>query len=132
HMGEELDGHEPTGGFEDVELSALCEAAYPFPTTEPALPRREIARRFRRHLEETCASAARRGAPMAGGKYPQLCALGETLRRECEEQLRVIHCDRPLAESIASLQSRSEGATGSLRSSAAEAERVQRWLWKSK
>ncbi len=42
HMGEMLTGYEPTGGFEAAELMRICESAYPFPSTEPALPQTTI------------------------------------------------------------------------------------------
>src|ERR1700694_5559510 len=57
HMGDELIGYEPTGGFEATGLAAVCEAAYPFPNTEPALPHDEVVARLRQHVTDVCASA---------------------------------------------------------------------------
>jgi hypothetical protein len=132
HMGDELTGYEPAGGFEAIGLAALCEAAYPFPDTEPALPHDEVVARLRQHVAHVCASAARQGKQMAGGKYPQLCGMGAALREACGDRLRVIHIDRALDESIASLRDRSRCATGWLRADDAQVDRVQRWLWEAK
>jgi hypothetical protein len=70
--------------------------------------------------------------PMAGGKYPHLCGMGAALREACGDRLRIIHSERPLDESIASLRDRSRHATGWLHVDDAQAERVQRWLWEAK
>ncbi|HST24592.1 MAG TPA: hypothetical protein VLJ76_01245 [Gaiellaceae bacterium] len=132
HMGERLTGYEPTGGFEAAELMAICESAYPFPRTEPALPQTEIFAEMRRYVAKVCTTAANRGSQLAGGKYPHLCAMGATLQYACGEQLRLVHIDRPLEESIASLKERSRKATGFLAAGDAEVEHVQRWLWHEK
>lgn len=132
HMGEMLTGYEPTGGFEAAELMAICESAYPFPSTEPALPQSEIVSRLTRYVAKVCTAAAARGSRLAGGKYPQLCAMAGALRYACREQLRVVHIDRPLEESIASLKERSRKETGFLAAGDADVEHVQRWLWHEK
>jgi hypothetical protein len=132
HMGDMLGGFEPTGGFEALDLAELCEDVYPFPQTEPRLPHDEVVRRLRRYVADASRSAASLGKQLAGGKYPHLCALGDVLREVCGARLRVIHIDRPLEESIASLQTRSRRATGWIAAKDADAERVQRWLWESK
>ena len=85
HMGEELTGYEPTGGFEAAELMAICESAYPFPSTEPTLPASEIVASLRRYETKVCAAAARHGRQLAGGKYPHLFAMGTALRDVCGE-----------------------------------------------
>jgi len=131
-MGERLTGYEPTGGFEAAELMAICESAYPFPSTEPALPEADIVTGLRRYVVNTCAAAARQGSQLAGGKYPHLCAMGGALREVCGGELRVVHIDRPLDESIASLKARSQRASGWLAAGDAEVEHVQRWLWNEK
>ena len=132
HMGERLTGYEPTGGFEAAELMAICESAYPFPSTKPARPQAEIAADLRRYVAKVCAAAAARGNRLAGGKYPHLCAMGDALRHACGGQLRVVHIDRPLVESIASLKGRSRKETGFLAAGDAEVEHLQRWLWQEK
>jgi len=132
HMGEMLTGYEPTGGFEAAELMGICEAAYPFPSTEPALPQTEIGAALRRYVTKACTTAAHRGSRLAGGKYPQLCAMGAALRHACGEQLRVVHIDRPLEDSIESLKERSRKETGFLAADDAQVEHLQRWLWHEK
>ena len=132
HMGEMLAGYEPTGGFEAVELMRLCESAYPFPSTEPAMPQAKIAAELRRYVAKACTTAARRGSRLAGGKYPQLCAMGAELQDACGGQLRIVHIERPLQESMASLKERSRKETDFLAASDAEVEQVQRWLWHEK
>ncbi len=132
HMGDMLTGYEPTGGFEAAELMGICESAYPFPSTKPALPRTEIVAKLTRYVTKVCTTAADRGSPLAGGKYPQLCAMGPELRFACGGQLRVVHIDRPLEESIASLKERSRKETGFLAAGDAAVEDVQRWLWHEK
>jgi hypothetical protein len=131
-MGEMLTGYEPTGGFEAVELMAICESAYPFPSTEPALPQNEIFAALRRYVTKVCTRAVHRGSQLAGGKYPQLCAMGAALQYACGGQLRLVHIDRPLEESIASLKERSRKETGFVAASDVEVEHVQRWLWHEK
>jgi hypothetical protein len=132
HMGEMLTGYEPTGGFEAAELMRICESAYPFPSTEAALPQTRIVAELSRYVAEVCTTAAGLGSRLAGGKYPQLCAMGAGLRYACGEQLRIVHIDRPLEESIASLKERSRGETGFLAAGDAEVEHLQRWLWHEK
>lgn len=132
HMGERLTGYEPTGGFEAAELMAICESAYPFPSTEPALSQAEIVVELTRYVAKVCTTAADRGSQLAGGKYPHLCAMGAALRYACRGQLRLVHIDRPLEESIASLKERSRKSTGWLAAGDAEVEHVQRWLWREK
>jgi hypothetical protein len=132
HMGDKLTGYEPTGGFEAVELMVLCESAYPFPSTEPAMPQGEIVAQLRRYVAHVRATAARQGKHMAGGKYPHLCAMGMALREVCGDRLRVIHSERPLDESIESLKDRSRSATGWMAADEQQVERVQRWLWEAK
>ena len=132
HMGEMLTGYEPTGGFEAAELIRLCEAAYPFPRTEPALPQTTIVAELRRYVTKVCTAAADRGSQLAGGKYPQLCAMGAALQHACGGQLRLVHIDRPLEESVASLRERSRKETGFLAAGDAEVEQLQRWLWHEK
>jgi hypothetical protein len=133
HMGDELGGHEPSGGFEARGLAAVCEAALPFPSTEPALGRDEIVRRLRVHVAHVCRSAARQGKAMAGGKYPHLCALGPELQDACGDQLRVVNIERSLDESIASLRARSRAAADRwLAIDDVQADHVQRWLLREK
>jgi len=58
--------------------------------------------------------------------------MGDELREICGDALRVIHINRPLDESIASLKKRSAKSNDWLRISDDQAEAVQRWLWERK
>jgi len=132
HMGNQLGGYEPRGGFEAIALAHLCERAYPFPSTELAVPREQLVRELRSFIDEKRREAFFKNT-IAGGKYPHLCAMGDELREVCgPRNLRVIHINRPLAESLASLKKRSAKESGWLRITDDQAEAVQRWLWERK
>lgn len=73
--------------------------------------------------------------PSRAEKYPHLCALGDQLQAICGKSLKVIHCVRPIEESIESLKQRSVAAKRThpgLVISDQQAEAVQRWLWEEK
>ncbi|MCG8419595.1 MAG: sulfotransferase [Proteobacteria bacterium] len=131
HMGTDLIGYESTGGFEDWGLARLCEDAYPFPTTKLRLSADMLLFELRAYVRMARDTARRKGT-IAGGKYPQLCAMGDLLHRTCGDQLKIIHIDRPKQESIASLKTRCQHATGSDKASDGEVTRVQEWLWQEK
>ena len=61
---------------------------------------------------------------IAGGKYPHLCAMGEDLIEMLGKDLREIHIDRPLEESIESMKRRSAKGNGWSGFSESEAETV--------
>lgn len=46
---------------------------------------------------------------IAAGKYPQMCRLGRQLLEICGEQLKMIVSERPITQSIESLQRRCPG-----------------------
>lgn len=128
NMGDKLGGYESRkgGGGEAAGLAAICEGAAKFPSaniaSRPAADRRLekwIRQRMSRHK-------------VSGGKYPHLCAFGDTLNATCGPSLRVIHCDRPLEDSIESLKRRSRKCSGWLAASDEQCESVQRWLWGEK
>ncbi len=128
HMGNRLIGYENrgTGGFEAHGLAKICEQAYPFPSTEPAVDREVTKRELRAWLDHRMREAAHRGT-IAGGKYPHLCFLVDMLL-ELEPASRFIHIDRPLEESIRSLTDRSAKARGWLRATPDQCDRLQRAL----
>ncbi len=123
-MGDRLGGWERKngGGGEAVGLAAICERAAKFPRCEIA-DRREAARQLAGWIRGRMQTRA-----IAGGKYPHLCAMGPELVAAAGDALRVVVCERPLAESIDSLQRRSRAARGWLAVSDAEAAAVQTWL----
>jgi Sulfotransferase domain. len=63
---------------------------------------------------------------IAAGKYPQLCRLGPQLLEICGKQLKVIVSERPLAQSIESLQRRCP------RQNAEQLKKHQLWLEEGK
>lgn len=129
-MGDRLGGYESRngGGGEAVGVSAICERACRFPATK--------IKDYERLARELTAWIHRRrqrsGGKPVGAKYPHLCAFGSILRNACGSDLRVVHCDRPLEDSIDSLKRRSRQCTGWLAVSDQDAEAVQRWLWGEK
>ena len=135
HMGNRLIGYENrggrgTGGFEAHGLAMICEQAYPFPSTEWAVPIDTTRQRLRSWIDARQREAAWRGTIM-GGKYPHLCFMIDLLL-ELEPESRFIHIDRPIEESIRSLVDRSARARGWLRARPKQCERLQRSLWEAK
>jgi hypothetical protein len=127
NMGDKLGGYEALngGGGEAVGLARLCERAARFPTVGVA-DQGEFGQRLSRWI------ASRGGSGLVGGKYPHLCAAGDHLVSICGDGLKVIHCDRPLADSIDSLKRRSAKSRGWLAATDEQCEAVQRWLWEEK
>lgn len=132
HLGDHFIGYESTGGYEAIGLARICELAYPFPSTNLAIPRELLRIRLAEHIHFVQASAAMKGLALAGGKYPHLCAMGTLLTQICKTSLRIVHINRPLDLSIRSLKVRSTASSGGLHISAEKAHRVQNWLWKEK
>jgi len=109
-------------GFEARGMAAICESLAPFPTIK--LQQTPKAKgRFKGWLSYARNVANIRGT-VAGVKYPHLCRLGAWLREFCGDSLRIIHCVRPLEDSIQSLASRG----GKPSCSPDRADAVQRWL----
>lgn len=126
NMGDRLGGYESTGGGEAVGLAAICERAAKFPATQIENPE-QTRRNLRNWIFNRFAKCKKTGQ-LAGGKYPHLCAMGEMLSGICGESLKVVHCSRPLEESIESLKRRSRKSSGWLAATDDECEAVQRWL----
>jgi hypothetical protein len=133
NMGDKLTGYEGRngGGGEAVGLMGLCEWAAMFPSVGFNRPEEKVLERLRRWIFQRMKKSAAGGFPV-GGKYPTMCAMGGMLQTICGDNLRVIHCVRPLEESIASLKRRSRKSTGFLAASDRQCERVQEWLWEEK
>lgn len=106
---------------EAVGLAKICDSVAKFPLTTVSKPGKAISQ-----LRPWVSSRFARCDGHVGGKHPTLCALGRALHRAAGNRLRVINCDRPLADSIDAMQA--EGGWGT----ADECEAVQRWLWDSK
>lgn len=131
HMGNVLTGYEKHngGGGEAVQLAKICEQILPFPTTQKRWDDETIVARLRRWTNERRKEAHVRGC-IAGGKYPTLCDLAPQLEQACggADMLQVVHIDRPIEESIASLQRRADG----FRATEQERTRIQWYLYDRK
>lgn len=112
-------------GFEAAKLARICEMASPFPSCERCLPSDLVAQQLRSWTNRLRAEAARLKTA-AVGKYPLLCRLGDELHAALGDELRVIHIDRPLEESIESLARRCPNRDPAV------LEDHQRWLWEGK
>jgi hypothetical protein len=126
NMGDKLGGYESRngGGGEAAGLSAICERAARFPSTEIKNPEK-----CERDLSAWVHGRRKRVGAICGGKYPHLCAMGDMVMQAAGENLFVVHCDRPLEESIDSLKRRSRRAKGWIAASDEDCEKTQRWLW---
>ena len=131
HMGNELGGFYGTNpdkncGFEASGLASICESAIPFPSTEYMWKRGKIWSHLKQWINDRRTEAAEMKT-IAGGKYPQLCRMGNQLRNICGTHLRVVVSDRPLQASIDSIIKRSKG-----RQPDDQLEAHQRWLHKGR
>ena len=128
NMGDRLGGYESKhgGGGEAAGLASICERAARFPSTS-------IRSRASAELQLSGWIHRRmKNHKISGAKYPHLCVFGSALRNACGRGLRVIHCDRPLEDSVESLRRRSRLCTGWLAASDEQCDAVQRWLWSHK
>lgn len=135
HLGNRLGGFygkdpDRACGFEADGLAKLCEKSARFPRTKIKHPSDALAK-LRTWIYWRQKEASVKGT-IAGGKYPHLCRMGEALEKICGNGLLVIDCDRPLDDSIASLQRRQQRQASPPPVSDEAAERVQRWLWDGK
>jgi len=110
YLGKELIGYygnNPQGdcGFEAVGLAGICEAAIPFPATESKWKRGKKWNRLKGFLNSKRREAYNLST-VAAGKYPQLCQFGKQLVNLCGEHLYIVAIDRPIRDSIRSLQKR--------------------------
>lgn len=131
NMGDKLGGYEGRngGGGEAVGLARICERVVRFPKVGIS-DTVKCQHMLAGWIEERKKKANGR---LFGGKYPHLCAMGPMLAYTVGfGKLRVIHCDRPLEDSIDSLKRRSRQCTGWLAITDQQAEEVQRWLWQEK
>ncbi|HCS51899.1 glycosyltransferase family 25 protein [Rubinisphaera sp.] len=108
HMGNEFSGYygkNPESqkcGFEAVGLSSLCEQAFPFPETKSKWLTERIENQLRLWINEKRREACEKNT-IAGGKYPQLCLMGNALHAICQDHLKLIVSNRPIEQSIESL-----------------------------
>jgi hypothetical protein len=100
HMGNQLNGNGEAHG-----LLQLCERLYPFGKTAPAQPIAAAQNALTAHVAARTREAMHKDG-LAGGKYPHLCAMRDMLIKAAPHGLKIIHIDRPLEDSIASLVTR--------------------------
>jgi hypothetical protein len=130
HLGNELGGYygsnpDKSCGFEPVGLAQLCEEAIPFPSTDYAMKRGQRWGKLKRWINEKRREAHKRKT-IAAAKYPQLCRFENQLVNICGDKLRLVHINRPIEDSIKSLQRRFPKK---------DPEKIaahQRWLWEGK
>lgn len=133
NMGDNLGGYEGKngGGGEAQRLAQICEQVAPFPSTHIKWSPELLEKKLRDWIIERMVKAKNSNV-IAGGKYPHLCSFGDQLINILGDKLKIIHCDRPLEESIDSLKRRSKLCKGWLNISDTQAEEVQTWLWNNK
>lgn len=108
HLGNRLVGmygKPPINGGEAEGLARLFEAALPVPKTDWIIPIEKVEKRLLSWINDRRREAIKRGL-VAAGKYPQLAATADFLPEELGDNLKIIHIDRPIEESIRSLQRR--------------------------
>lgn len=110
HLGNSLVGYygkdpDKLCGFEAQGLASLCEAAIPFPTTQPKWKRQRMFHSLKTFINEKRREAHGKET-IAAIKYPQLCRFGNQLMNICGQNLRVLFIDRPLEKSIKSMVKR--------------------------
>lgn len=113
HLGNNLTGYysqknKGNGGFEAAGLAHLCEKLLPFPEVGINVKPGQIWKELNAWVQDRRREAIKLNT-LAGGKYPQLCRMGDQLLNTTHGKLKVIMCERPLHESIESIQRRDRG-----------------------
>ncbi len=131
YFGDRFTGYEEGGGYEEHSLQRLCEKMMRFPSQETAMSNEEFCRLFGVWAEKMFAGAQARHT-LPGAKYPHLCKLAP-LVKQVVPNLKVIHINRPVGESIASLISRvKRDKEGWAKGSTSQLELLQRHLAEQK
>jgi hypothetical protein len=129
HLGNVMIGFEKPPS-EARDLAAMCEEILPLPATELKRTLAHFKGRFAKWSRGRSREAYNIGT-IAGGKYPQLCALAQTVEEVVgKERLLIVNCERSLEESIESMQRRVDVVRNGF--SAADIERHQRFLHEAK
>lgn len=108
-IGDSFYGHDRPdifgGGFEARGIADICEKLYPFPTIE----KKESFEATCQNLSQWISWAKQKPVPYIVIKYPHLCAMKPELDHSLgADKYLVVHIDRPLSESIESINSRSQ------------------------
>lgn len=108
HLGNKLIGYHgepPINGGEAVFLYKLFERAYPVPSVESNLPESTLRNKIRKFVQEKQQEAKIKGT-VAAGKYPQMAFVADYIEQLLKENHKAIWIQRPIEESIRSLQKR--------------------------
>lgn len=95
-------------GFESARLIAIMEQAMAFPGATAPKDDKKLIAHMHAFIRSLCAEAANLNT-IPAVKYPLLCQAGPVLAKLPFADQRLIHIDRPLEDSIRSLQSREAG-----------------------
>jgi hypothetical protein len=112
--------HLPARGGEHKQLAKILEKTAPLSAVAHAKRPKWIRRQLAPFVAQLTQQA---GGRLPAIKYPQLSVCGQPLRKITGPGLRVIVCQRPLEESIASLQRRIKSPP-----TAEQLDAHQRWL----
>lgn len=132
HLGNNLIGYygnnpDTSCGFEAQGIMRICEDIAKVTDIVRQLPPRRIEEKLRWFCEQKKREAAKKGT-RAGLKYPQLCVCGPELEIVLGDRLRIIIADRPIEESIASIERRFRRNPDVIPKLAAH----QQWLWQER
>jgi hypothetical protein len=128
HLGNVFTGHEANGGYEAKDLATACEKAMRFPGKRMNWNVMTFQSNIERWVRARSDEAAHMNT-MAGAKYPHLCVYARSFAQMLGENLRVIHIDRPLEDSIESLIKREhKGRTFKNKASDDQLADLQRFL----
>lgn len=103
HMGHKFSGCEMNGGYEAQGIARLCENAMPYPGTDINMESEEFRQRFDEWYLTQNRTAIKR---IVGAKYPHLCVFAPWLMEQYAGNIKIVHCERDVEKSIASLQRR--------------------------
>lgn len=124
HMGNTF-AYRPDSG-EATDFAKHCEKAMPFPQFPMKQPVHKFKGNVTRWTRGRISEANKRNT-IAGAKYPHLCHLGKHVVDALgKENIRIVHINRPLEDSIKSLQQRESGRDPQ------KIEDLQRFLWDEK
>lgn len=125
-IGSYVNDQEDQGGCESAQLVSLLERFLPFPSTKSPQNSRELDEKLHVFMNRLRAKAATH-KKMPAMTSPLLCQAADSLLQLPMRHLRLIHVERPLDDSIRSLQAREVACFD-----AEWIEDHQRWLYQGK
>jgi hypothetical protein len=123
YMGDKFGGCESDGGGEAIEILRICERAMPFPQMRLRMTPHNIKSQFATFVKKQWDTTE----SLCGAKYPHFCVFAPYFTEICKARLHVIHAQRSLEHSIASLVKRS-----GKRHDHQKLENLQGFLWQEK